>query len=330
MTGRARLLLVAAVIGAGCSSSSPRTGPLPVGSTVASTTAAASAPGPPATTRETAASGPAAVPASGGTAACTGRRAPTTYDHVVWIWMENHSSVLRSSAATYERSVAGACASALNDADVGSPSLPNYIGATSGSTWGIGDDAGPGSHRLTADNIFRQVRAAGGSERSYEEDMMAPCQLTSAGRYAVKHNPAAYYDGADDRVACGRDDVPLVPGLGADIDAGTLPTFAFVTPDLCNDTHDCGIGTGDAWLARWVPRIVAGPDYRAGRTAVFVVWDEPTPMAELVIAPSVRPGTTVATRTTHYDLLRTTEEMLGLPLLGAAGTALDLRPQLGI
>ena len=244
--------------------------------------------------------------------------------------MENHTSVLRSSAATYERALAAACASAIHDADVGSPSLPNYIGATSGSTWGIGDDAGPGSHRLTVDNLFRQVRVSGRTERSYEEAMPAPCALAGAGRYAVKHNPAAYYAGADDRSACGRDDLPLDPTLGADVDAGTLPAFEFVTPDLCNDTHDCGIGTGDAWLARWVPRILAGPDYRAGRTAVFVVWDEPTPMAELVIAPSVRAGTTVTGRTDHYALLRTTEEMLGLPLLGSAGTASDLRPQFGI
>jgi hypothetical protein len=239
--------------------------------------------------------------------------------------MENHQSILRSAAAVYERGVAAACAAGSNDADVGSPSLPNYIGATSGSTWGIGDDAGPGSHPLAVDNLFRQVRATGRTERSYEEGMPAPCTLGGAGRYAVKHNPAAYYVGADDRAACRRDDIPLGSTFGADVDGGTLPAFAFVTPDLCNDTHDCGIATGDRWLSEWVPRLLAGPDYRAGRTAVFVVWDEPTPMAELVIAPSIRPGTLITARTDHYALLRTTEEMLGLPLLGRAAAAVDLR-----
>jgi len=247
--------------------------------------------------------------------------------------MENHTSVLADPAARYERALASSCAAATDDADVGSPSLPNYLGATSGSTWGVGDDRNPSSHRLAVDNLFRQVRAAGGSERSYEEAMGTSCRLSGAGEYAVKHNPAAYYVGGADRAACQADDVPLgswSAGALVSAIAGGLPTFAFVTPDLCDDTHDCSIAAGDAPLAAWVPRILAGADYGAGRTAVVISWDEPTPMAEVVVAPSVRPGTRIATRTDHYALLRTTEEMLGLPLLGAARGAPDLRPLAGL
>jgi phosphatidylinositol-3-phosphatase len=314
---RGLTLALAGLALAGCSSSAP-----PGRSAGAVTTQA------PVTSGATVTAGPApsVVLPSG---PCDGTPAPARYAHVVWIWMENHTDVLRSPEAGYERQLATACASASNDADVGSPSLPNYIGATSGSTWGIGDDANPASHRVTADNLFRQVRAAGAGERSYEEAMPAPCTLHGVGRYAVKHNPAAYYVGAGDRAACQADDV----GFGAfasDIDAGTLPAFAFVTPDLCDDTHDCSIATGDRWLAQWVPRLLSGPNYRDGRTAVFVVWDEPTPMAELVIAPSVHPGTAVSVRTDHYALLRTTEELIGLPLLGRAATAVDLRPLYGL
>jgi hypothetical protein len=66
--------------------------------------------------------------------------------------------------------------------------------------------------------------------------------------------------------------------------------------------------------------------YRRGDTAIFVTWDEDdgshanlVPL--LVIAPSVAPGTTVGQRLDHYALLRTTELMLGLQPLGAAGAA---------
>jgi len=90
------------------------------------------------------------------------------------------------------------------------------------------------------------------------------------------------------------------------------------------------VASGDTWLAQWVPRIVGGADYRAGRTIIIVSWDEPTPMAELVIAPAVRPGSRVTARTNHYGLLRATEEMLGLPYLGKAAAAGDLRRQLGV
>ena len=45
-------------------------------------------------------------------------------------------------------------------------------------------------------------------------------------------------------------------------------------------------------------------------------------MPTYVIAPSVPSGTRIGEAFTHYSLLRTTEELLGLrPLLGSAATA---------
>src|SRR5437899_1578388 len=70
-------------------------------------------------------------------------------------------------------------------------------------------DAPPGAHPITADNLFRQVRASGGSARSYEEAMPSNCTLASTGGYAVKHNPAAYFTGGDDRTACERDNLAM-------------------------------------------------------------------------------------------------------------------------
>src|SRR5206468_2203706 len=82
-----------------------------------------------------------------------------------------------------------------------------------------------------------------------------------SGTYAVKHNPEAYYTNI--RAACGTDNVPMgTTSSGAftsALSAGTLPKFSFVTPDLCNDMHDCSVQTGDAWLQSWVPQIVASP-----------------------------------------------------------------------
>ena len=163
--------------------------------------------------------------------------------------------------------------------------------------------------------------------------MVANCALGSSGRYAVKHNPAAYYVGGSDRSACEADDVPL-GGLqdGAlvhDLGADTLPTFAFVTPDLCDGTHDCSVQTGDRWLEQWVPMLLTSSSYTGGRTAIFVVWDEDSPMPFLAIAPTVPSGTVVSAGIDHYALLRTTEEMLGIPtLLGAAAQAPSLRTSL--
>jgi len=242
--------------------------------------------------------------------------------------MENHSydQVIGSTSAPYETALALHFGSATNYASVGSPSLPNYIGATSGSTQGIADDDSPGSHSLTVDNLFRQVRNAGKTERSFQESMPANCALGSVDTYAVKHNPAAYYMGGDDRTACRADDVPF----SATLPTGSLPTFAFVTPDLCHDTHDCSVAAGDVWLKSFLPPLLARDEYRSGSTVIFVVWDEYTPMPDIVIGPTTMPGSVSAARFDHYSLLRTTEELLGLPLLGRASSAPSMRSAFGL
>jgi phospholipase C len=233
-----------------------------------------------------------------------------------------------------ENQLASQCGSTGSYRSVGSPSLPNYIGATSGDTAGITDDASPSAHPISSDNLFRQVRATSRASRSYEEAMATSCQLTSGGGYAVKHNPAAYYVGGDDRTACGNDDIPLgnttQGALADDLAHNTLPAFAFITPDMCNDTHDCPVAQGDSWLGQWVPKILDSASYRNGRTALFIVWDEPTPMPLIVISPSTVTGTTSAASLDHYSLLRTTEELLGLPLIANAATATSMRSIFGL
>jgi len=256
--------------------------------------------------------------------------------HVMWIWMENHNAgdVLSNPDAPFENQLKDECGSSTTYESVGSPSLPNYIGATAGDTFGIHDDAAPTAHRLTADNLFRQARTAGLESKSYEDAMDSPCSLAGSGTYAVKHNPAAYFFGGDDHKACTHDNVALGTinsgPLSDDLRLDALPEFSFITPDLCNDTHDCPVATGDKFLAELVPAILDSATYRSGSLVVFIVWDEPTPMPLLVIAPSVKPGTTASTPFSHYSLLRTTEEILGFPLLAKANDAASMRAAYGI
>jgi len=236
-----------------------------------------------------------------------------------------------SSRSPFMHDIAAACASASHYVDHGiHPSLPNYIAATSGDPQGITDDAAPSKHPMGVDNIFRQIRASGGSAKSYLEAMPGNCVLESAGTYAVKHNPAAYYLGADDRQACQRDDVPF-DQFAADL-AGpseSFPAFVLITPDICNDMHDCSVATGDSWLRTNVAPILSSPLYRAGRTAVFVVFDESQGSGTIpfiAIAPSVAPETVATATLDHFALLRFTEDALGIPEhLGRAVDAADLR-----
>ena len=258
---------------------------------------------------------------------------PPTYTHVVWIVMENkqYDQIIGSANAPYLNSLADKCGLATNFFAVAHPSLPNYIAMTSGSTQGVADDAGPGSHPLNVDSIFSQL---GTGWRSLEESMSSNCAAADSGLYAVRHNPAVYYTNLTN---CGSLDVPLAatPDLSA--------RFTFITPDTCDDMHACPTQsdiatetrTGDTWLSNFMPKVFATPEWQQGHTAVFVTWDEDDysdsqHIATLVIAPSTPAGLRSGTAYNHYSLLRTTEELLGLPLLGNAGSAVSMRGAFGL
>ncbi len=315
--------------------------PVPTGTPrPSSTPTPTAAPTPTATPRPTATPTPVPTPTPPpGSGPCgTATAAPAHYQHVIWILMENksYSSVIGSASAPYENSIANQCATLSHWTDAGSGynSEPNYVALTSGINSSsvlqpfTCDCAPSASISVTSDNLFRQVRAAGGTERSYQEGMSANCS-NSGTSYASKHNPAEYFWGAADRTACQADDIPMgSASSGAFVNAlstNTLPTFSFVTPNLCNDTHDCSVATGDTFLKTLMPKIFASPAYTSGNTAVFVIWDEDTFIPNILAAPSIVPGTKSATAVNHYSALRATEEMLGLPLLGAAASATSLR-----
>jgi len=130
------------------------------------------------------------------------------------------------------------------------------------------------------------------------------------GRYAKKHVPFLYFRNVLARPAWLRNVVPLKR-----LSPRRLPDFALVVPDLCHDMHDCPVRVGDAWLRRFLPRLLKVPE-----TAVFVTFDESyspgNRVPALALGPLVRPGSRFASAMTHYGLLRTIEDGLGLPPLG--------------
>lgn len=242
--------------------------------------------------------------------------------------MENKSydSIVGSSSAPYLTHLASVCGLATNYVAVAHPSLPNYLAATSGDTWGVTDDSPPSDHPIAHASIFSQLSSAGMTWRSYEEGMPATCGLSSSGEYAVKHDPAAYYTGI--RADCRRWDVPF-SALSADLRSSRLPSFSFVTPNLCDDMHDCPVSTGDAWLSAWIPAIVRSPAYQSRHTAIVITFDEDdgaasNHVATLVVSPATPRGARSAQPFTHYSLLRTSEYLFGARFLGGAAHATGL------
>jgi hypothetical protein len=235
---------------------------------------------------------------------------------VVWIVMENVGySVVGSPSARYLNGLAAKCALATNDFAVSHPSLPNYLALTSGSTQGVTDDGEPLTHRLAAPNLFSELR---GDWRAIAESMPRACDRVTSGSYAARHNPAVYYINLGS--SCRRHDVPL----SSTLDLGDA--FTFIVPNVCNDMHSCPVVTGDRWLARIVPKIIASAQYQARSLVLFITFDENNAQSTnrvpmYVIAPSVPRGLRVSATLTHYSLLATTEKLLDVPLLGSARSA---------
>jgi len=266
------------------------------------------------------------------------------FSKVLVIPMENKTEgeVIGSPQAPYLTMLAGRYGTTTN-MDAGypaaCPSLAAYLLMTSGGTHGVCDDASPQAHQIGGSNIFQQVAESGREWRNYAESMPSACAMDNSadGLYLVRHAPAPYY--VSERGRCPRWDVPLGSRTGGalhdDVAAGRLPAYAMATPNACDDMHGAAgcsgdsVRNGDDWMAGWLPQILAGPDYAAGRLLIIITWDEGTSTDNHIPTLVISPTTDHVTATRPYtqcSTLRTVEELLGLPLLGCAADAPSLRP----
>jgi len=259
-----------------------------------------------------------------------------SFSHVFVIVMENHeyNSVIGNPAAPYTNGLLSSYGVATNYYAASHPSLPNYLALTAGSTFGVDSDCT--TCFVSATNIADQVEASGRSWKAYMEDMPAPCYKgASSGNYAMKHNPFMYYnDIRNNPVRCAAHVAPFTQFWG-DMSGGQLPNFVWITPNMCNDTHDCPVGSGDAWLRSVVPTITGSAAFRNGGV-LFITWDEGSTnaaccsgswgghVATLVIAPNAKSGFRSGAAENHYGLLRTIEDGFHLSHLAAAGWASNL------
>jgi hypothetical protein len=272
---------------------------------------------------------PAAPARAGATAAAVAARP----SKVLVIVMENHSARealrqmprLAALATTYGHTTAYRA--------ITHPSLPNYLAVAGGSTFGVTDDAGPAAHRIAGASVFDAAIANRKTAKLYAESMPSRCASGSTDRYAVKHNPWAYFSSPASRTSCLRYDVPAgtvtAGALRTDVNAGKLPNVGMLVPDICNDGHDCSLATADAWLHRWTGALMSGPDYRAGRLAIVVTFDEDDSSAgnnvlTVVVAPHTR-AVVSARAYSHYSLSRYLSEIAATRPLRNAAQAASLR-----
>ncbi len=210
------------------------------------------------------------------------------------------------------------------------PSLPNYIAMVGGDTFGITSNCE--DCFIDAPSLPDLIEASGRTWITYREDMPSPCFVGSKVDYVQKHNPFIYFDSIRlDAARCERGIVPF-SNLNADLAAGPLPNFVFITPNLCNDAHDCGLDVADAWLTKLLNLLIPALNADGDAWLVILTWDEGQGdhsccglpekaggrVATVLVSPRVKNGFEDDTPYTHYSLLKTIAEAWGLPYLGHA------------
>jgi phosphatidylinositol-3-phosphatase len=280
-----------------------------------------------------------AIAACGGASKNGDRPAPsagqsTDGSHVFIIVLENREfdQVIGNRGVPYLNRLAGHGALAVRYFAITHPSLPNYLAIVGGSTFGIQSDCTACSAQ--GSSLALQLEEAGISWRAYMEGMPSVCFSGAyAGGYAKKHNPFAYFPSIrGDPDLCAN----LVPGavLSDDLAGGNLASFSWITPNLCHDAHDCGIGAADRYLSGLAPQLLA----RLGPQGFLIItFDEGVTdrgccqlahggrIATILAGPGVRQGAQLRKPYDHYSLLRTLEDAFALPHLRNAAGANPIR-----
>src|SRR5581483_6791175 len=192
---------------------------------------------------------------------------------------------------------------------VGHPSEPNYLALFSGSTHGIHGDPCPTT--FPGDNVAAELIKAGDTFAGYSESMphdgYTGCETR---HYARKHSVWVDFPKT----------VPAADNLVYRGFPSSPPTLAWITPNLCDDMHDCRIVHGDQWLSKNLPPIIAWDSQHDG--LLVVTFDEASPdrdrtnhVATILVGPMVTAGSTDSQNLDLYAVLHTVEAIFGLPCI---------------
>ncbi len=239
---------------------------------------------------------------------------------IVIIMMENKSynEIIGNTNAPYINSLIHTYSFAANYFAVAHPSLPNYIALIGGSTFGIKKDCT--DCFINSTNLVDQLEKAHKTWRAYMESIPSSCFMGSSGQYAQKHNPFIYFDDIRNNKNRCKNIVPYAQLFSDFQSLSTTPNFVWITPNLCNDMHNCSVSTGDTWLAKNVSDILNSPAFTKQNSLLVITWDEGEDLGNnkiptLFIGHSVKKRFVSHTIYTHYSLLHTIENEWNLPSL---------------
>lgn len=219
--------------------------------------------------------------------------------------------------------------------------LANQLTSASYTWKAYMEDMGKDPARESATCAHPAIDAADNTEHATPND-----------QYATKHNPFMYFHSIiDDKKYCDSRVVNLDHLTDDLAKLATTANLVYITPNLCHDGHDApckngepgGLISADAFLRTWVPRIVNSPVFKQdglliitfdeGNDGAACCNEKPLPggpqpggkigpgggrIGAVLLSRFIAPGTQSDVEYNHYSLLRSLEDIFGLPYLGYA------------
>ena len=249
--------------------------------------------------------------------------------HTVMLILENHSysEIAGNPQAPFINTL-------LNDSHTATmaqsyalnhPSQPNYIMLYSGSSQGITDNNLPSGLPFTSPNLGTSLIQGGFSFVGYSEDLPAVGFTGElSGAYVRRHNPWVNWQGT------GTNSIPSAsnrPFSDFPLDPGQLPTVSIVVPNLNHDINDGTIAECDTWIQNNLSPFI---EWCKTNNGLFILtFDEDDFSANnkiltFLTGSNIKAGS-YNQPITHYNVLRTIEELYALPYAGASADSLQIQ-----
>ena len=255
------------------------------------------------------------------------------FGHVVIVLEENtdYASVVGTTAMPYLNTLISQYGLATQYYATTHPSIGNYMDLSTGQILTNDDGQTPTTFPVSQDNVVRELVAAGKTWRGYAEDLPSVGYTgDSVGNYAVRHFPLAYMTDVQNNATQKQSLVPFTQ-FASDLSAGKLSNYSWITPNLCNDAHDCSLGTADTWLQTNIDPLIKNSSFQKDGLLI-ITFDEASDtdttnggghvVCVLVSPASSKKGYQSTTLYQHPSVLRLTLEGLGVKTLpGAAASA---------
>ena len=259
----------------------------------------------------------------------------TPFGHVIIVVEENtnYSDVIGSSSAPYTNSLANQYGLATKYYADTHPSIGNYFMLTTGQILTNDDSQTPPSFPIAADNVVRELLVAGKTWKAYAESIPSVGYVggdatgPDGGWFYTRHVPLPYMTDVQNSTVQRQNIVPFTQ-FAVDLANNALPTYSFITPNGCDDAHDCSLTVADNWLKTNIATLISSALFQKDGLLLIVFDESDTDntngggqVPAIVISPFAKHGFKSTTFYQHESILRLTLEGLGVTTLPSAAAS---------